>query len=119
MGKLGDISSAMPTAGPQGASLADAIRTAVDHIPGLVWTSLPDGYIDFLNLRWREFTGLSLEQCCGWGWQVAIHSDDLPGSLQTWAGVLACAPARAQNVAGSGRVLTGRHSRAVNSASAA
>jgi PAS domain S-box-containing protein len=88
VGNLDNISSATPSAGPQGEPLADAIRTAADHIPGLVWTSLPDGYIDFLNLRWREFTGLTLEQSCGWGWQVAIHPDDLPGLLQTWAAVL-------------------------------
>jgi PAS domain S-box-containing protein len=88
VGKLDNISSVMPSAGPQGEPLADAIRSAADHIPGLVWTSLPDGSIDFLNLRWREFTGLSLEQSCGCGWQVAIHPDDLPGLLQTWAAVL-------------------------------
>jgi PAS domain S-box-containing protein len=69
--------------------VAQAIHTAADHIPGLVWTSLPDGHIDFLNLRWREFTGMTLEQSCGWGWQAAIHADDLPGLLQTWAAVLA------------------------------
>ena len=88
MGNVDNTSSAMLSAGPPGEPLADAIRTAADHIPGLVWTSLPDGYIDFLNLRWREFTGLTLEQSCGWGWQVAIHPDDLPGLLKTWGAVL-------------------------------
>jgi len=97
VGNLDNISSTHSSAGPQGESLADAIRTAADHIPGLVWTSLPDGYIDFLNLRWREFTGLTLEQSCGWGWQVAIHPDDLAGLLQTWAAVLGSgAPGEAQ-----------------------
>jgi PAS domain S-box-containing protein len=93
VGQLDSINSAMPSAVPPGEPLPDAIRTAADHIPGLVWTSLPDGTIDFLNLRWREFTGLTLEQSCGWGWQVAIHPDDLPGLLQTWAAVLGSAAA--------------------------
>ena len=89
MDDLEKLGSAVPSPALRGEPLPDAFRTAADHIPGLVWTSLPDGYIDFLNLRWREFTGLSLEQSCGWGWQVAIHPDDLPGLLHTWAKVLA------------------------------
>ena len=88
MGNLDNISSAIPSAGPRGEPLADAIRTAADHIPGMVWTSLPDGSIDFANLRWREFTGLTLEQSCGSAWQVAIHPDDLQGLAQSWAMVL-------------------------------
>jgi PAS domain S-box-containing protein len=88
VGNFDNISSAIPSAAPQGELLADAIRTAADHIPGMVWTSLPDGTIDFLNLRWREFTGLALERCSGWGWQAAIHPDDLPGLLQTWAALM-------------------------------
>ena len=83
-----NISSVVHSAGPQGESVVDAIRTAADHIPGLVWTSLPNGYIDFLNVRWREFTGLSLEQSCGLGWQGAIHPNDLSGLLQTWGEAL-------------------------------
>jgi PAS domain S-box-containing protein len=93
MGKFDNITSAMSSAGPPGDVPSEALRTAADHIPGLVWTSLPDGTIDFLNLRWLEFTGLTLEQSCGSGWQTAIHPDDLPGLLQTWAAVLGTAAA--------------------------
>jgi PAS domain-containing protein len=49
----------------------------VDALPGLVWTALPDGQIDFLNQRWREYTGLNYEEACGLGWQAAIYPDDL------------------------------------------
>jgi PAS domain S-box-containing protein len=35
-------------------------QLAIDTIPGLVWSALPDGRIDYLNQRWREYTGLSL-----------------------------------------------------------
>jgi PAS domain S-box-containing protein len=76
-----------PVALPEGLAseaLQEVIRTAADVIPGLVWTSLPDGHIDFMNQRWREYTGLSLDQARGQGWQNAIHPDDLPGLLQTW-----------------------------------
>ena len=29
-----------------------------DALPGLVWTALPNGEVDFVNRRWCEFTGL-------------------------------------------------------------
>ena len=67
----------------------DDFRLAIDTIPGLVWTALPDGYVDFLNRRWCDYTGLSLEEASGWGWKVAIHPDDLPELLDHWAAMLA------------------------------
>jgi PAS domain S-box-containing protein len=67
----------------------DEIRRAVDTIPGLVWSALPDGQVDFLNLSWCEYTGLGLEEACGWGWQQAICSEDLPGLLAFWRDLLA------------------------------
>ena len=60
----------------------------VDALPGLVWTALPDGHIDFLNQRWCEYTGLSLEEARGCGWQAAIHPEDLPQLLECWRSVL-------------------------------
>src|SRR6266851_8516405 len=55
------------------APLQDELRRVVDSLPGLVWTSLPDGYVDFLDQRWCDYTGLSLEKACGWGWNAAIR----------------------------------------------
>ena len=69
--------------------MSDPFRLAIDTIPGLVWSSLPDGHIDFLNQRWLEYTGLPLERATGWGWQSAVFRDDLPGLLEIWRKVLA------------------------------
>ncbi len=71
------------------APLQDELRRVVDSLPGLVWISLPDGYVDFLNQGWRDYTGLSLEEACGWGWQAAICPEDLPGLLDYWRSILA------------------------------
>lgn len=54
----------------------------VDALPGLVWTALPDGNIDFLNQRWCEYTGLCLDDSIGSGWEAAIHPEDLPELLE-------------------------------------
>jgi PAS domain S-box-containing protein len=66
----------------------DQFRLAIDTIPGLVWSSLPDGYVDFLNDRWCRYTGMQMEEAAGWGWQVAVYPQDLPGLLDTWRAVL-------------------------------
>jgi PAS domain S-box-containing protein len=74
-------------------ALKDQQRLVIDTVPGLVWTALPDGSRDFLNQRWLEYTGLSLEEGLGWSWQAAFQSDDLAGCDAKWrAAVAAGAP---------------------------
>lgn len=70
-------------------TLRDDMRLALDSIPALAWSALADGHIDFLNQRWREYTGLTMAEAGGWGWQVAIHPDDLSGLAAYWQGILA------------------------------
>lgn len=57
--------------------MKNELSSVVDALPGLVWTALPDGQVDFVNRQWREYTGLSLEDYCGDRWQMAIHQEDL------------------------------------------
>src|SRR5690348_10262390 len=62
-----------------GARQSEArLRNFVDTIPALAWCNLPDGANEFLNRRWHDYTGLSPEAAREWGWQVAIHPQDLP-----------------------------------------
>ena len=58
--------------------MKNKIISVVDALPGLVWTALPDGHVDFVNHQWRRYTGVSLNDSCGDGWQTAIHPEDLP-----------------------------------------
>jgi PAS domain S-box-containing protein len=64
------------------------LSLVVDSLPGLVWTALPDGHVNFLNQRWCEYTGLSVAEARGEGWQNAIHPDDLPELLNRWRSIL-------------------------------
>ncbi len=66
----------------------DRLRRVIDTIPGLVFTSSAEGYFDYLNKRWLDYTGMSLEESTGWGWQAAIHPDDLPGLTRYWKALL-------------------------------
>jgi len=69
----------------------DALRTSerdlssiINTIPMLAWSARPDGFCDFLNQRWLDFTGLSAEQARGSGWGAAIHPEDAKGLLDSW-----------------------------------
>jgi formate hydrogenlyase transcriptional activator len=65
------------------------LRKIIDTIPTLAWCSSPDGTGIFWNRRWHEYTGLSLEVVRGWGWQKAIHPEDLKEITDKWLGFLA------------------------------
>ena len=60
-------------------------RLIVDAIPGLAWSSRPDGSAEAFNGRWHEYTGLSPEASSGWGWKAAVHGEDVAGLLDLWA----------------------------------
>jgi PAS domain S-box-containing protein len=62
----------------------DHMRLVIDTIPALVWSKLPDGSADFLNQRFLEYTGLSVEEGLGEGWLKAIHPDDCASSIDVW-----------------------------------
>src|SRR5467141_946716 len=65
------------------------LRKIIDTIPTLAWCSLPDGTGEFWNRRWHDYTGLSPEAARGWGWQDAIHPEDLKEITDKWLGFLA------------------------------
>jgi len=60
------------------------LRKIIDTIPTHAWCTLPDGAGIFWNRRWLEYTGLSLEVLRGWGWQDAIHPEDLKKITDKW-----------------------------------
>src|SRR5260370_17718474 len=65
------------------------LRLTIDTIPILAWCSRPDGSNEFLNHRWLDYTGLSIEAARDWGWKVAIHPEDLSRLLNVWHKLLA------------------------------
>ena len=55
----------------------------------MAWSTLPDGSLEFLNRRWLDYTGLSLDEALGWGWNAAVHPDDLDPLTDRWRALLA------------------------------
>ena len=66
----------------------DRLRLVIDTIPAMAWTVLPDGSVDFLNQRWLDYAGVSLEQYIK-APTSAIHPDDTPRALEKWRAAMA------------------------------
>jgi PAS domain S-box-containing protein len=61
----------------------DHLRLVIDTIPTMAWSIRPDGSVDFVNQRWMDYTGLSLEEESE---EVArpIHPEDVPRVIERW-----------------------------------
>ncbi|MDQ3414066.1 MAG: PAS domain S-box protein, partial [Verrucomicrobiota bacterium] len=64
-------------------------RALADNIPQLSWMTDATGAIFWYNQRWFDFTGTTLAQMEGWGWQAVNHPDHLPRILERWQASLA------------------------------
>jgi PAS domain S-box-containing protein len=60
------------------------LSAIINTIPTAAWTTRPDGYSDFLNQVWLDYTGMTAEQAQGWGWAEAIHPDDRKRLIEEW-----------------------------------
>ncbi len=51
-------------------------RQLANALPQIVWMARPDGFIDYFNERWYEFTGLDRDQYGDVAWTPIVHPDD-------------------------------------------
>ncbi len=49
-----------------------------ETIPQLAWSAQPDGYIDWYNRRWYDYTGTTPDDVRGWEW-TSVHD---PGRVE-------------------------------------
>jgi PAS domain S-box-containing protein len=64
-------------------------RVLADSMPQMVWSTLPDGYHDYYNARWYEFTGVPEGSTDGAEWNGMFHPDDQDRSRTAWSHSLA------------------------------
>jgi len=65
------------------------LKTLIDTIPAMVATTLPDGSADYVNRRWLEYYGLSLEDLKDWRWKIVVHPEDEPKVTEEWLSAVA------------------------------
>jgi len=59
-------------------------RTLADSMPQIVWVTQPDGWSIYSNQRWVEYTGLSVEESLGRGWNKPFHPEDQQRAIEGW-----------------------------------
>jgi PAS domain S-box-containing protein len=59
-------------------------RNLADQMPQLFWITQPDGYHEYYNQRWYDYTGTTLDQAKGSGWANLLHPDDVERSRKIW-----------------------------------
>ncbi|HEV7967209.1 MAG TPA: PAS domain S-box protein [Candidatus Acidoferrales bacterium] len=64
-------------------------RLVLDTTPALIHAARPDGYLDYFNQPWLNYTGRSLEELQGWAWTATVHPEDVDAVLEKWRASLA------------------------------
>lgn len=60
---------------------SQAIVNAIDQ---MIWATRADGYHDYFNDRWYEFTGVPQGSTDGEGWNGLFHPDDRERAREVW-----------------------------------
>ncbi len=53
----------------------ERFRTLADNMSQFAWMADPKGWIFWYNQRWFDYTGTTLQEMQGWGWQKVHHPD--------------------------------------------
>lgn len=66
------------------AESEEKFRLLADAMPQMVWSTLPDGYHDYYNARWYDFTGMPPGSTDGERWNDLVHPDDQARAWSVW-----------------------------------
>lgn len=70
---------------PKALQDGDALfRSVADAMPQIIWSTLPDGFHDYYNRGWYEFTGVPEGSTDGEGWNEMFHPDDQDEAWRRW-----------------------------------
>ncbi|MFL5531128.1 MAG: PAS domain-containing protein, partial [Gemmatimonadales bacterium] len=83
---MSDITYAGRTRGrrPSDADGQALYRMLGEAVPGLVWVTDGGGTFIYVNPRWEDYTGSSLDQLNALGWEAFIHPDDAEQFRNRW-----------------------------------
>ncbi|NEW80416.1 MAG: PAS domain S-box protein, partial [Gelidibacter sp.] len=64
-------------------------RQLSESMPQIVWVTRADGWNIYFNQQWVDYTGLSLEESYGHGWNKPFHPDDQQRAWDAWQNAVA------------------------------
>jgi PAS domain S-box-containing protein len=59
-------------------------RSLAECMPQIVWATRPDGWNTYFNQQWVDYTGLTMEESYGHGWNKPFHPDDKHLAWEAW-----------------------------------
>jgi PAS domain S-box-containing protein len=59
-------------------------RLLAESMPQIVWATRADGWNIYFNQQWVDYTGMTLEESYGFGWNIPFHPDDQQDALDAW-----------------------------------
>jgi PAS domain S-box-containing protein len=59
-------------------------RTLAEALPQIVWIARPDGWNTYIGQQWVTYTGLTMEESLGEGWNRPFHPDDQKRAWDAW-----------------------------------
>jgi PAS domain S-box-containing protein len=62
----------------------EEFRLLAEAMPQIVWVTRADGWNIYFNQQWVDYTGLTLEESYGHGWNKPYHPDDQKRAWDTW-----------------------------------
>ena len=65
-------------------NVVNELEFLANTVPSVVWTSKPDGNLDYINQRWFDQTAKSNEETLGKRWLESVHPDDVPFATKAW-----------------------------------
>ncbi|HLJ45512.1 MAG TPA: sigma-54-dependent Fis family transcriptional regulator [Bryobacteraceae bacterium] len=63
------------------------LRAFIDGMPALAWSCRPDGFPEYVNQRFLQYSGLSNDRIYD-GWKSTLHPDDAKGFQKWWQSLL-------------------------------
>lgn len=65
-------------------NLVYELEFLADTVPSVVWTSKPDGNLDYINKRWYDQSGKTKQETIGTKWAETLHPDDVQHAIKEW-----------------------------------
>jgi PAS domain S-box-containing protein len=59
-------------------------RALAEAMPQIVWVTRPDGWTTYFNQQWPNYTGLTLAESLGHGWNKPFHPEDQQRAWDAW-----------------------------------
>ncbi len=71
------------------AESAARFQFLAESLPEKIFTADAKGEVSYLNQKWADYTGLTVQQVMGLGWREFVHNEDIEEKMANWTRAIA------------------------------